>query len=307
MTTLIDTDLLADVQRFGAADVSACFSCGNCTATCPLADNDATFPRRIIRYAQVGLKDQLLSSKELWTCYHCGCAPTAARPRPTPASSWPRAPLRDRELRPDRAGPAAVHEADHRLAHRGRHVLLLRRLHVRVHHAGPRMPTSSLALFEFIPEGYPLDRHRGHGHDRRPRDRRDLDDGPSIGRREGVTSGPSSRTLRRASAPGRPCGPRSASSRSASAATARTARTTPAEPLYRRRWLIHALTIWGFLGLFAATSLDCGLRSPGSRRPGRRSRSGTPHASSAPSAGLALLYGVTMFAINRCASTTRRR
>ena len=52
--------------------MSACFSCGNCTAICPLSSNDGTFPRRIIRYAQVGMKDALLSSKELWTCYHCG-------------------------------------------------------------------------------------------------------------------------------------------------------------------------------------------------------------------------------------------
>ena len=29
MTALVDASLLADVQRFGAADVSACFSCGN--------------------------------------------------------------------------------------------------------------------------------------------------------------------------------------------------------------------------------------------------------------------------------------
>ena len=64
--------------------MSACFSCGNCTAICPLADNDATFPRRIIRYAQVGMTEELLSSKELWTCYHCGmCSdscPTEADP-----------------------------------------------------------------------------------------------------------------------------------------------------------------------------------------------------------------------------------
>ena len=33
--------------------MSACFSCGNCTAICPLSENDATFPRRMIRYAQV--------------------------------------------------------------------------------------------------------------------------------------------------------------------------------------------------------------------------------------------------------------
>ena len=69
MTTLVDTELLSDIKLFGAADVSACFSCGTCTAICPLVDNDSTFPRRIIRYAQVGMRDELLSSKELWTCY----------------------------------------------------------------------------------------------------------------------------------------------------------------------------------------------------------------------------------------------
>ena len=84
MTTVVDVDLLADLKKFGAADVSACFSCGNCTATCLLADNDATFPRRMIRYAQVGLKDELLGSKELWACYGCAlCSqscPTKADP-----------------------------------------------------------------------------------------------------------------------------------------------------------------------------------------------------------------------------------
>ena len=84
MTALVDAGLLADVQKFGAADVSACFSCGNCTAICPLSSNDGTFPRKLIRYAQVGMKDALLSSKELWTCYYCGeCSdtcPTQADP-----------------------------------------------------------------------------------------------------------------------------------------------------------------------------------------------------------------------------------
>ena len=50
----IDLKLYDEIQRFGAADVSACFSCGTCTATCPLVTDDATFPRRLIRYAQVG-------------------------------------------------------------------------------------------------------------------------------------------------------------------------------------------------------------------------------------------------------------
>ena len=84
MSTLVNTDLLSDLQKFGAAEVNACFSCGNCTAICPLVDDDATFPRRFIRLAQVGLEADLVASKELWTCYQCGvCStkcPTEAEP-----------------------------------------------------------------------------------------------------------------------------------------------------------------------------------------------------------------------------------
>src|SRR5512146_1319128 len=82
--TTVDLGLYPELQRYGATDVSACFSCGTCTASCPLSQTDATFPRRIIRYAQVGMKDALLTSKELWSCYQCGeCAetcPTKADP-----------------------------------------------------------------------------------------------------------------------------------------------------------------------------------------------------------------------------------
>ena len=72
VATRVDGSLLGELRRFGAADVSACFSCGVCTATCPLVTDDGTFPRRIIRYAQLGLRDKLLNSRELWTCYACG-------------------------------------------------------------------------------------------------------------------------------------------------------------------------------------------------------------------------------------------
>ena len=41
----VDVDLYPDIQRFGAADISACFSCGTCSATCPMSQVDGTFPR----------------------------------------------------------------------------------------------------------------------------------------------------------------------------------------------------------------------------------------------------------------------
>ena len=62
------------------SDVEKCFNCGNCTAICPLSSNGETFPRRIIRYAQLGMKKPLLESKELWLCYACGeCTQTCPR------------------------------------------------------------------------------------------------------------------------------------------------------------------------------------------------------------------------------------
>ncbi len=80
MATRVNTRLLPEIKRYGAFDVSACFNCGNCTAVCPLSQDNDAFPRRMIRYAQLGLSDHLISNKELWLCQHCGeCSETCPR------------------------------------------------------------------------------------------------------------------------------------------------------------------------------------------------------------------------------------
>ncbi|MBN2320927.1 MAG: 4Fe-4S dicluster domain-containing protein [Acidobacteria bacterium] len=80
MATRADPRLLSNLKKYGAADISACFNCGNCTAVCPLSQGNDAFPRRMIRYAQLGMKEYLLSSKELWLCHHCGeCSETCPR------------------------------------------------------------------------------------------------------------------------------------------------------------------------------------------------------------------------------------
>ena len=80
MTGQVNTELLGELKRFGAFDVTACFNCGNCTAVCPLSNGDASFPRRIIRYGQIGDRERLLASKEVWLCYYCGeCSDTCPR------------------------------------------------------------------------------------------------------------------------------------------------------------------------------------------------------------------------------------
>ncbi len=68
----IDQNLFKEIETLGARDVGKCMQCGNCAAACPLSTGSNTFPRKIYRYLQLGLKDKLLESPEPWLCYYCG-------------------------------------------------------------------------------------------------------------------------------------------------------------------------------------------------------------------------------------------
>ena len=59
----------------GGENIKACFSCGTCTATCPVSQIDSDFnPRKIIRQVLLGLRDEVLSSPVIWRCVQCyGC------------------------------------------------------------------------------------------------------------------------------------------------------------------------------------------------------------------------------------------
>jgi nitrate reductase gamma subunit/ferredoxin len=72
-----------------------------------------------------------------------------------------------------------------------------------------------------------------------------------------------------------------------------------AEPLYRRRWLIHALTLWGFLGLFLATILDYGLALIGVKATGTPVPIWYPVRLLGTVAGAAMVYGATLLIWNR--------
>ena len=80
MSVQIDPDLLMNLKKFGVADAATCFNCGNCTAVCSLSSETNPFPRKTIRYLQLGLKDKLMTNPEPWLCYYCGdCSDTCPR------------------------------------------------------------------------------------------------------------------------------------------------------------------------------------------------------------------------------------
>ncbi len=72
---------LADLLReLGADSVTRCFNCGNCTAVCPVSSSEHMFPRRLLRYAQLGVANVLLNSEEPWLCLVCRhCTVTCPR------------------------------------------------------------------------------------------------------------------------------------------------------------------------------------------------------------------------------------
>jgi ferredoxin len=79
-TLQVDPKLMKTLKHFGAFDISGCFSCGNCTATCPLSTTSTAFPRKMITYAQLGLEGKLLENPDMWLCDYCGeCSKTCPR------------------------------------------------------------------------------------------------------------------------------------------------------------------------------------------------------------------------------------
>ncbi|UCE05294.1 MAG: 4Fe-4S dicluster domain-containing protein [bacterium] len=72
--------LLTEVRKFGQFDINACYQCGSCTVVCNLTNESASFPRRIVRYALMRLREPLQSSLEPCLCYYCGdCSTTCPR------------------------------------------------------------------------------------------------------------------------------------------------------------------------------------------------------------------------------------
>jgi quinone-modifying oxidoreductase subunit QmoC len=72
MSVKVDPNLMKDLEEFGLKDANKCYHCGNCTAICPLSTEDNPFPRKLVKWAQMGLKEKILKSPEPWLCYYCG-------------------------------------------------------------------------------------------------------------------------------------------------------------------------------------------------------------------------------------------
>jgi len=67
-------DFVSELAAAGGENAKMCFQCGTCTAGCPSGKNTAYRTRKLMRMAQLGLKDMIIESEDLWqctTCYTC--------------------------------------------------------------------------------------------------------------------------------------------------------------------------------------------------------------------------------------------
>jgi len=67
----IRNDFVKKVEELSGQKLLACYQCGKCSAGCPAVAEMDILPNQVIRYAQLGLKDELLSSNSVWVCASC--------------------------------------------------------------------------------------------------------------------------------------------------------------------------------------------------------------------------------------------
>jgi ferredoxin len=292
MSVRADPGFLDELAKYGDVNIASCFNCGNCSAVCPLSSDDASFPRRMIRYAQLGMKDELSGSKELWMCYYCGeCTITC--PRQADPGEFMAAARRYAIARYDRLGLARLFYTS-TVFHAFFLVGLALGLGLFVYAFHGPMPGDSLRLFEFIPA--------------------------QLVHNLGVIAGMivvlfalwgvvnmSVQVVKSARLPG---GTRL---NWLGALWGTIAMEVLGQRRYRQdceshgggqswflqKWFIHAAMLWGFLGLFVATTLDYLLDLVGLKPTGTWVAIWYPTRLLGTLAGLLLVYGVTVAIIKR--------
>ena len=70
---LFPSPLLASLRSaLASTNLSQCFQCRKCTSGCPVANGADLKPHEIVRLAQFGATQDLLTSRFIWECTSCG-------------------------------------------------------------------------------------------------------------------------------------------------------------------------------------------------------------------------------------------
>lgn len=67
----IEDPFVLKVQELSGQKLLACYQCGKCSAGCPAVSQMDILPNQIIRFAQLGFKEELLECRSIWICESC--------------------------------------------------------------------------------------------------------------------------------------------------------------------------------------------------------------------------------------------
>jgi len=67
----IREDFVRKIEEISGQKLLACYQCGKCSAGCPAVGEMDILPNQVIRYAQLGFKEELLEAKSIWVCASC--------------------------------------------------------------------------------------------------------------------------------------------------------------------------------------------------------------------------------------------
>ncbi|MFW6129460.1 MAG: 4Fe-4S dicluster domain-containing protein [Candidatus Aminicenantaceae bacterium] len=67
----LNSSFVKKIIEISGQNVLDCYQCGKCSAGCPAVDQMDLLPNQIIRYIQLGFKDEVLKSKTPWICASC--------------------------------------------------------------------------------------------------------------------------------------------------------------------------------------------------------------------------------------------
>ncbi len=68
----LDTSFRETIRSMpNGEELNACFACSTCTAACPIANQWIHKPHQLIRMIILGMREEVLSSREIWECLTC--------------------------------------------------------------------------------------------------------------------------------------------------------------------------------------------------------------------------------------------
>jgi len=67
----LKSDFKKTLEKECGQKVSHCYQCGKCSAGCPIAFKMDYLPNQIIRMVQLGMEEQVLTSRTIWLCASC--------------------------------------------------------------------------------------------------------------------------------------------------------------------------------------------------------------------------------------------